>query len=212
MKLNLGELLKEMGIAGLVAGIMDTARDAVKDGVKKVGDATITKITKEMEEEYRDRLFAFIRSLATIDPYASAQLIRRHEDRQYCRPRRYGSHDPYVYGDENKFVKLLSKLYIGLDEPDEQNARVQIFIWLGHLSNKEFDSRLEFLNHDVVVQYIKRALGVVKGTINQLYSTDRQHPGLYQQVDRRANKWAKTVNKRTQNPSRFGRIARRLIR
>jgi hypothetical protein len=198
LNLSLIEILKEIGIAGLMASIMDAAKGAVKDGVKKAGDAVFTKISKEMEEEYRVRLLTFIRELAIIDPWASAQFIRRHEDRQFCRPRTYGNHKSYVSNDENKYVMLLSKLYIGLDEPEEQNARVQIFKWLGNIPDEEFDSRIEFLNHDMVIQYATRLLKKAGTLLNN--------------IDQKAGQWAQSVNHHTQNPSRFGKIAKRLFR
>lgn len=195
---NLGEILKEVGIVGLIAGIMDMAKDAFRNGVKKVGDGVVAKITKELEEEKRAEMLAFIRSLAAIDLKASKQLLKRQMDRQECKARTYGDNKPYVPGDENSYVKLLTKLYIALSKPDEQNTRVQVFVWLGNLDDEEFDSRLEFLSHDVVLQYAKLLLAKVKVLIDQF---DQTAAGL-----------AIGIDEKVQNPSRFGKLANWLIK
>ena len=210
INLNFTEILKEMGIAGVMVGIMDAIKEALKDGAKKAGEVATDKILKKFEER-RDEMLAFIRGLSAIDPYASATLLRRHEERNFCQKRSY-SDECYKPGDENEFVELLTKLYVALDEPDERNIRIQVFKWLGNIPDKEFDARLEFLKHDVVLQWLKKFLGYAKQAINKFYSTNVENLGLYQELDRKAAQLAQRINQRVQNPSRFGRIAKRLIR
>ena len=181
MNLNPGELLKEIGITGLIIAIVEAAKEAFKDGAKKVGDKIVIKITKEMEEEKRAEMLAFIRSLAAEDKLASDTLMERQQARQRCQKRSYEPYKPYEPGDENKFVKLLTKLYIALDELDERNARTQVFIWLGNINDEDFDARLEFLDHDIALQYLKWALVKAKALINRFCSSD-----VYKKIDGKA--------------------------
>lgn len=208
---NIGEVLKEVGITGLMIAIFDALKNTVKDGAKEAGDVLKKKITEELIEEKRGEMLGFLRSLAANDLKASKTLLDRQVARQGCEPRNYkdknGINQPYLPGDENTFVKLLTKLYMALDEPDEQNTRVQVFVWLGNLEDEEFDSRLEFLNHDVVLQYAKLLLAKARVLIDQFSSSS-----VYKQIDQKAAGLATIIDEKVQNPSWFGRLANRLIR
>jgi len=175
---NFGEILREIVIAGAMAGIMDGLKNGLKDGGKKASERIIKKF-----EESRAELLAFIRSLAAIDKKASETLIQRQRVRQLCEKRSYPPYEQYQPGDEDRYVELLTKLYRVLDEPEEKEMRKEIFKWLGRLSDEDFDATLEFLHHDVFIQWLKKSWGWVKEIWGKLYSTDLQNPGLYQKME-----------------------------
>lgn len=174
-------------ISAVVAGLLDFMRN----GIKKGGEVATEKITKKLEE-HRAEMLAFIRGLAAEDKEASEKFFERQKIRNQCKKKSY-SEEKYKPGDEDLYVELLTKLYIALNEPQEQEIRKEIFKWLGHLSDEDFDLTLEFLKHDVFIQWIRRFWGGFKVVSNEfysalkkikdkLYSTNPQVPGLYQKV------------------------------
>ncbi len=177
------EILKEIVVTGVIAGGLD----ALRNGAKKTGDVVVDKIISKMEER-RGEMLAFIRGLAQRDSQSSKNLLERQRVRQFCQPRSYGEDKkPYVPGDEDHFVTLLTKLYIALDEPHEKKIRTEVFVWLGRLSDEDFDATIEFLHHDVFIQWLKRSWGWVKNIGSKLSSDDKQNPGFYQRTDQKAN-------------------------
>lgn len=186
-KFNLGEIFKEVVIAGVIAGLVD----GFKVGARKEGEIVAEKIVKKFEE-HRAEMFAFLRSLAAKDEEASKKLFERQRIRKLCQNKSY-SDEKYKPGDEDLYVELLTKLFMALNEPSEQNTRREIFKWLGHLSDEDFDLTLEFLRHDVFVQWIRRFWGGFKAVSNEfysalkkikakLYSSDPNAPGLHQRI------------------------------
>jgi len=208
------EMLKEVIVSGVIAGGLD----ALKNGAKKAGDATVEKIISRMDER-RGEMLAFIRGLAARDPLASENLIRRQRERQFCHPRSYGAREPYLAGDEDRFVTLLTKLYIALEQPDEKIVRREIFVWLGRLSDEDFDATIEFLHHDIFIQWLKRSWGWIKN-VGSKVSSRISSTGLCQkigslatQIDQRAEHLADEITQGTQNRranSLLGRLASRM--
>lgn len=148
----------------LVAGVVASLLDALKNGAKKAGDKAVEKIISKMDER-RGEMLAFIRGLVARDKEASETLIKRQHDRQFCRQRSYGEKKQYLPGDEDTYVTLLTKLYIALDESDEEIARQEIFVWLGRISDEDFDATIEFLHHDIFVQWLKRSWISIKNKL-----------------------------------------------
>ncbi len=198
INLNLGEIIKEVGIAGAMAALIEGLKEGAKNGGKKVGEKAVEKIAKKFEE-YRDEFLAFVRSLAShgIEGRAAFDnLQRRWKARQLCQPRTYSTNEPYKPGDEDIFVDRLTKLYISLNEPQERDTRIEVFKWLGCMPDEEFDVFLELLNHDFIIQWIRRSWMWLKEVWGKFYSTDPQVPGLYQQLDKKLNQKLAPVNKR----------------
>lgn len=169
---NSKEIGKEIVISGVIAGLIDFLRDLFGKKIPKT-------IEKKFEES-RDEMLTFIRGLD--DRKASKNLLDRWQARELCQPRSYGKKEPYKHGDEIRFTERLTKLYKSLDEPQEKWQRVEMFKWFGRMADEEFDLFLEFLNHDLVMQWLKRSWLWVKEIWNKLYSSDPQNPGLCQKA------------------------------
>lgn len=157
--LRIGEILKEMGIAGAMAALLDAAKNGVQKMApivgEKVADVAGKKISKKLDEEYRGEMLAFLRKLAAYDAIASENLLRRQQDRQFCHKHSYDENN-YQPGEEDRYIELLRKLYKSLDQPEEENLRMQTFIWLGRMSDKKFDATQEILHNDVFLQYLQK--------------------------------------------------------
>jgi len=167
--LNPLELLKEIG----VVAVFDAVKERLKtEAGREVVGQVLEKVKKSLEES-RAELMAFVIKLGVEEPTASKNLKQRQEDRQLLRPRNYGKYEPYKYGDETKYVNLLTKLYKALDEPEEEEERKEVFKFLGHMPDEEFDTFLEFLNHDIVIQWIKMSWVWVKEIWQAAYPKGR---------------------------------------
>lgn len=187
-KSKLGEILKEIIVSGLVAGGLDAVKNGLKKTGEKAGEKVAEKIISKMDER-RGEMLAFIRGLVKRDPIASDNLLRRQRERQFCLPRSYGNKERYVPGDEDHFVTLLTKLYIALDEPHEKTIRTEIFVWLGSLSDEDFDATIEFLHHDVFIQWFKRSWGWIKQIGVKYQTADHE-------VAQQISNWAAAIRAR----------------
>ncbi len=93
-------------------------------------------------------LMTFItQDVFAADETASKNLDEWHKKRDDCQT-------PYGPGDEDLFVKLLTKLYIAL--ADNPQARLQTFITLGRMTEEDFNHKLNFLENDIVSQWLRR--------------------------------------------------------
>jgi hypothetical protein len=147
--LNLGADLVGHATWGAVKGtVKEASGDALRSGVER----------QKKVRESRSELMAFIVSLR-CEPGGEAKvkkLLRRLDDRQQCRAKSYSPYDRYVHGDENKMMSLLVDLYRGLGEPKEAHLRRQAFLFVADLSDREFDNAMAALNHDWIIQLVKR--------------------------------------------------------
>ncbi len=162
MAINWRERLTEVGIAGAMAALWDAIRDAFKKGVEnggeQIGKATAEKFARSLDDQRVDLLVFLRTELAHEDRVAADNLVRWQEARQACLPRTYGGHEPYQPGDENHLVQLLTKFYKSQqDTPERRAAMMEVMKELGHLSDMEFDRRLEFLSHDFLTQWARLA-------------------------------------------------------
>ncbi|MFA5098843.1 MAG: hypothetical protein WC461_01335 [Candidatus Paceibacterota bacterium] len=159
-----GEIFKEIFIAGLMAGLLDGLREWLKSNGQQAGQEIGKKAYKRLIEEKRSELLAFLHNeLEAQDPVAAKNIFRRQQARQNCEKRTYGNGEEYLPGDEDKMIFLLAKLYMAMECIDGEDKTcadkkkcTEIFKWMGNLSDEEFDSKLEFLNHDSVTQLLKR--------------------------------------------------------
>lgn len=154
--MNLKEIAREFGISAIVEVLFDKVR---KGAGMIAADAT-EKIKNKLTDEKRAELLAFLRELAGYSEdgrVASDNLLRRQRERQEGKKLSYNLGKKYPAGSEDEFVTLLTKLFIALsDDEREIESRTATFIWLGNMKDEEFDAKLEFLKHDVVLQYGRR--------------------------------------------------------
>lgn len=149
------EIVKEIGVATGVNVVMEKMK-------AKMGDQVAEEVKKKLTDEHRAELLAYLCGLEAYSKKASKSFLRRQAERQVLAPRSYGDHDKYKPGDEDRYITLLTKLYLALDDEHEKNARIQTFKWLGEMSDEEFDAVLEVLHHDVILQYFKKAWWIVQ--------------------------------------------------
>lgn len=156
------ELLKEIGVA--------FGMDVLFDKLKKEGaPVVVDKMKKKITDEHRAEMLTFIRELAARDPLASETLLRRHRDRQEEKEISYLPGKRYLAGSEDTYVTLLTKLHTALSDSDgEKESRFEMFKWLGRMNDQEFDATLEFLNHDVVMQYIRKTAQIAGMAIPEI--------------------------------------------
>lgn len=158
----LTELIKEIGVAFGMDVLFDKIR---KEGAPVIAD----KMKKKITDERRAEMLTFIRELAARDPFASETLLRRQRDRQEEKEISYLPGKKYLAGSEDMYVTLLTKLHAALDDSnDEKESRFEMFKWLGRMNDQEFDATLEFLNHDIVMQYIRKAAQIAGMAIPEI--------------------------------------------
>ncbi len=172
---------KEIGFAGVVTAIVEELKEQVKkhtkviieEGVKKGGET----LQKELEENHREKLYHFLeRVLADADPEAAQNILD------------WLQRVPH----ENKAVELLSRLYLmilriggpdgeellrkighlKLGNFDPETELLEVFKQIGHMTDAERDRILEFLDHNVVQQYLQMTWRGI-----------RQAPAVLQQAD-----------------------------
>ncbi|MEY4731575.1 MAG: hypothetical protein RL681_521 [Candidatus Parcubacteria bacterium] len=136
-------IFKDLGAAALWDVLKKLVAERAADGFKK------------SFEEQRAALLAYI--LTLTDREASKNLLAWHKKRQQQVP-------PYTYGDENRFVKLLTKLFTALEKPEQKKVRDKVFSKLGRMSESDFNLALDFLEHDFLKQLYKKVVAAVKNT------------------------------------------------
>lgn len=140
------ELFKELVVEGIIRGSVRGLGDMVKE-------RSIDYVKKSFEE-HRGELFAFVR--LELAPGDADRIMEQQRRRAACEPYTYDSGKRYKPGDENKMVKLLTKLYMHLSAPEEHDKRRKAFTDLARMDDRTFDLALDFLEHDWFVQFIKR--------------------------------------------------------
>ncbi len=136
------EIIKEFMISiGVAAWFEQHGKEVVKKGVERI------------TESVRNDLFVFI--MAMSDDAARESILRRHK---VCKGKP---------GAEDRFVKLLSRLYLTVkDDPSKH----WIFTALGHLNDEDFNQALYFFENDLV----KQTLDKIKGAFKNLAATVRE--------------------------------------
>jgi len=176
--LNIGEVGKEVGItAGGIAifelikkamglmkmGSRTVAAEAIRELGSKAAMETAKKVQEKMNDHYRAKLLVFLQKMETSSnpkqQSAAKNIRKRQEDRQFCRPRPYTDGKNYLPGEENLLVDCLGKILILKESEKEKEVTdediINFFVWLGELPPQEFDSAIEFLNHDIVMQWLR---------------------------------------------------------
>jgi hypothetical protein len=200
MNLDIREILKEVGIAA--------AFDGIKDIIKGAKDKAVEEV-KKSNKEVRAEFFAFISKLGNLDPDAKKGLLEAQSSRQRGekKPYRCAKEPKYLPGSENKLMIVLTDLYKGLQEKEEESVRLQVFQELGHLyidNPKEFDSRIEALDDDKIMQFIK-LIG-----IRAKQFTDKYGPELVPGLEKIAIKANETAGKAAEGVSGLRRFIRNL--
>lgn len=222
--MNFKEIGREFGISVIV----DVILDKMRKGVGMIAADTAEKIKKKLTDEKRAELLSFLRELAAYGENgkkASETLLRRQRDRQERKALAYDPRKKYLPGSEDEFVTLLTKLFIALsDDERELESRIATFIWLGEMEDLEFDAKLEFLKHDVVLQYGRRIPHVIRemwlefkdlskefGLEKSLRKVDASVGGKMQQINDGLEKhwWVRSSHKKTGLPGIFGFLRRK---
>ena len=167
------EIVKEVGVATGVNVVMEKMK-------QKTGEVVAEEVRKKLTDEHRAELLSYLRGLSVYSERASKNFLRRQAERQMQMPRSYGNHEKYKPGDEDRYVTLLAKLYLALDDEHEKSARIQTFKWLGEMGDEEFDNALEMLHNDVILQYFKKALWIIQLGWSKFYCADPDNPGIWQ--------------------------------
>lgn len=204
-----GEVGKELGItAGGIAvfellrkawGLMKMgSRTAAAEVIREVGSKaaveTAKKVQAKMSDHYRAKLLVFLQKMESSEDekkkVAAKTIRKRQEDRQFCRPRPYAGEGDYRPGEENLLVDCLGKVLIlkeseeGKETTDEDT--INFFVWLGELPPQEFDAAIEFLNHDIVMQWL-RMFGL---RLNEVFGV------IGSELQPLNDNWAKWLNNR----------------
>ena len=167
------EIVKEIGVATGVNVVMEKMK-------AKVGEHAAEEVKKKLTDEHRAELLAYLGELGAYNEVASKNLLRRQAERNAQVPRSYGGHEKYKPGDEDRYVTLLTKLYLALNDEHEKNARMETFGWLGEMSDEEFDAALELLNHDVILQYAQKGWWIIQLAWGKFYCADPDNLGVWQ--------------------------------
>ena len=149
-----GEIAKEIGISTVVHKYFESGKAAehLEEAVKKTAT------------EHRGELLAFfltdLKTRKGRDGTAAKTLLRRQKERQQCLP-------PYKPNDENVFVAVLWKLKVSLQEKKEQVKLLETFETLANMPDEEFDTAIEFLRNDWVVQGARRTIWEAADAFNR---------------------------------------------
>lgn len=133
----------------------DTLKSLVMDvGVHGALTSLGERAGREMfpvTDDVRAALMAFIRGDVYLDnPDAGNALIARH--RATLPPSKGGT---ARYGEEDRFVNLLSRLFLALkDKPPQQ--RIDAFVDIGGMDDAEFAQTLVFLENDGFIQLLMK--------------------------------------------------------
>lgn len=184
---GIGEALKEVIIALGVVTVHDKVRATSEKVTTPAGDKATTEkpttaqatgravaswVAKSFEESRAELLDYFREMMMCCDKIAGQRFLDRQRMRQFKELKPYEKDDKpenhYQPGDENKFVKLMTKLFIGLSEDVELEKRKETFKWLGRMKHQEFDTTIEMLNHDVVKQMYEKAKLMMNDVGNEL--------------------------------------------
>lgn len=141
------EIAKEVVISSVMAGLVHLLMDSAKGFKEKVVDPTGALLMKKITDENRTQLLNFIRCELGNDE--AQKVLWRHYRRSMKKP-----------GGENRFVTLLTKAWVALDDKKPKTAlkrRQKFFVKLSEMKNKEFEQALYFLENDVLPQWFKRA-------------------------------------------------------
>lgn len=162
-----GEIIEET-LWGFVAklftgGFKDLFSSAAQKGIETAQDRA------KKGEEYRHELAAWInKDLRDADLNAAKNLLRRWSAREQNQKRTYyvGRSKPeYEPGSESFMIHVLGKVFEHLDPENEseenrereEEARLELFKFMGNMEDKEFDSFLVVLHNDTFEQWVVKA-------------------------------------------------------
>ena len=119
------EIAKEIGIAAVMAALLDAFRNGVNEKGKEFVGIGFEKIQKKFTEDKRAEMWVLVNvdlKKAGSDSERASENFRRRQEARQCRSRKTYPQDipenereNYGYGDEDKMNELLTKLYMALD-------------------------------------------------------------------------------------------------
>lgn len=151
---------------------------------------------KKSGSEYRDEMWAFVLTdLKNKDEKASKNLALRlsHREKNALKP--YGNHDKkdedkvyYQDGDEQHMIGVLGSIYRHLDDtPEEHEIRANLFLVLGRMNHKKFDTTLEAFHDDRILQWVRKGFSIVEAVSGQI---KKVAPEIYKDLEKLAEKAA----------------------
>lgn len=176
-------------------------RDLAKGEAKELGGTLATKIQQLIKQNPRVELLYV---LLALEPEDAEKLWKRHLD-------------AIREGTENDFIVALGNaLPKNVDNTVDIERAKRIFSQLAKMEEAQFCQVIEELNHDPIAQKLRHWLKHGKNIAEAIVLTMAYTSGVavrhMEKIDNKAAELAVKINERVDNPSRFGRIARRLIR
>jgi len=154
----IAELFRELFIGGFMAGLVHIFVNQFKGKARHTGEAIGASVAQAAEkslEEHRSELFKFLRNrLSGVDPEAAERI------EEFLKARRNLSE--YSPRDENIAVSVLVDLYMHLNEPSEEQDRIEVFRTLGQGTREDFDHAIEFLNNDMAWQWFLKLRNTIR--------------------------------------------------
>lgn len=137
-----------------------------------ITEAIAGKAKEKLTDTSRVKLVELFRIMEGRNKIAAENLQRHQRERNDGAVISYKPEIPgkprerYRPGSENTLNELLAKTYLRYDDSEMgQEARLEMFEWLGEMSDEKFDATLEAINHDVVMQYIRLIPYAVKDAL-----------------------------------------------
>lgn len=151
------QIPQDLLVDGLFNGGMKGLKTLLNSWGEKAGQKAGEHIIKAIEAK-RVELFVYSMELEAHDRIAANNLRDWWQLIQEQRPRTYGRHEPYVYGDENRVSSILTTIYVALDgDPQKRQQRVETFCMLGRMTDEQRDAKLEMIHNDTLMQWLRRA-------------------------------------------------------
>ena len=179
----------------------EAVREVIVHSLLKEGGKEIAKeAVKKINDHHRAELKAFLMLLS--DDVARDNLQIRYR-KTLEPPRGVGKS-----GDENRFVNLLTRLWLVLKDNPKQCEIV--FTELGYLTDEEFDEVLYFLENDIIPQWYKKAKAFLGETANDIVDGLKavDNSEVVKQIDKSLKPIEKKWRDKVKKIEKKGRIAK----
>lgn len=157
------ETVKDIFLATGIASTLDWIWKRVGEKTwDKAADKVVGYVEQRIKDEHRVELFSFLeldlRTGSAAEKRAAERLLLLQQMKNRKAEKPYKKGECYKAGDEDHFIHILTKLYVTLDAPEHHDARRELFKKLGNEDFEVIDNKIEFLNHDVAMQWFSRTL------------------------------------------------------
>lgn len=196
-----GSWLKEV-IGGIIGGFSaGLLRDFARGEAKELGGVLADKVKQMIKLNPRVELLYI---LLALEPEDAATLWKRHLV-------------AIQEGTENDFIVALGNaLPKNPDGTTNTERAKRIFTQLSKMEEAQFAQIIEELNHDPITQKLRHWLKHGKNIAEAIALTMAHTSGVavrhMEKINNEAAELAAKIDKKVQNPSKFGRIANKLFR